>query len=76
MYSNLDAVYMSPNTHFGLSFSYLLFHLVYDHRCQVLHHNTGGICVTECSRNGDCKYGEICCSNNCGGVCRPSSMTG
>ena len=38
--------------------------------CPYLCPNTGGICVEECSNDGDCADDLMCCSNGCGHTCQ------
>ena len=38
--------------------------------CPPLGSDTVGICVEECSGDGDCPVDLICCSNGCGHTCQ------
>eukprot|EP01006_Ploeotia_vitrea_P033892 TRINITY_DN65657_c2_g1_i1.p1 TRINITY_DN65657_c2_g1~~TRINITY_DN65657_c2_g1_i1.p1 ORF type:complete len:173 (-),score=17.92 TRINITY_DN65657_c2_g1_i1:173-691(-) len=37
--------------------------------CPVLEADAVGACVEECTKDGDCTGGRVCCSNGCGHTC-------
>ncbi|XP_078000283.1 uncharacterized protein LOC144452853 isoform X2 [Glandiceps talaboti] len=39
--------------------------------CPFIDSNSGGICVEECSHDGECEDDLKCCSNGCGHTCQP-----